>query len=183
MKIDELKKEDLSIFFDYLTIHLSENGKHETPLFQPLSVEQSKLNKEWKDKFESGINKKYEDIGWRKIWVATNKENKIIGHIDIRPYSELNRKHRVLLGMGVDSNVRGEKIGQKLLEFLIDYCKNHSKICWLDLQVLSNNIPAIKLYNKMEFHELSNTTDMYRIAGTSYDYASMTLNVQNNQNL
>jgi ribosomal protein S18 acetylase RimI-like enzyme len=65
--------------------------------------------------------------------------------------------------MGVDSNFRNLKIGQTLLEFIIDYCTNNSKISWIDLQVLTDNIPAIRLYKKMNFEQLSITKDMFRI--------------------
>jgi ribosomal protein S18 acetylase RimI-like enzyme len=177
--IKELDKDKLDDFIEYLTIHLSENGQQGITLFQPLSKTQSILSNEWKAKFEDGMNKKIEEIGWRKIWVAINEENKIVGHIDIRSQNQLNTEHRVLLGMGVDRNFRNLKIGQKLLEFIIDYCINNHKISWIDLQVLTNNIPAIGLYKKMKFEQLSITKDMFRIDNISYDYTSMTLNVEN----
>lgn len=179
ISINELNKDRLDDFIQYLTIHLSENGQKGITLFQPLSKEQSALSREWKGKFEDGMNKSNEEIGWRKIWVAINEENKIVGHIDIRSHNQLNTEHRVLLGMGVDSNFRNLKIGQKLLDFIISYCRNSHKISWIDLQVLTNNIPATELYKKMKFEQLSITKDMFRIDNISYDYASMTLNVEN----
>ncbi|WP_264530491.1 GNAT family N-acetyltransferase [Flavobacterium sp. N502540] len=176
ISIKELNKDKLDDFFQYLNIHLSENGQKGTALFQPLSKQQSTLSNEWKAKFEDGMNEK---AGWRKIWIAINEEEKIVGHIDIRSQNQSNAEHRVLLGMGVDSNFRNLKIGQNLLEFIIDYCKDNRKISWIDLQVLTNNIPATKLYKKMNFEELSITKDMFRIDTISYDYTSMTLNVEN----
>ncbi|GIQ60778.1 N-acetyltransferase [Flavobacterium collinsii] len=176
ISIKELNKDRLGDFFQYLKIHLSKNGEKGTTLFQPLSKQQSTLSNEWKAKFEDGMNEK---VGWRKIWVAINEEEKIVGHIDIRSQNQSNAEHRVLLGMGVDSNFRNLKIGQNLLEFIIDYCKVNRKISWIDLQVLTNNIPATRLYKKMNFEELSITKDMFRIDNISYDYTSMTLNVEN----
>jgi ribosomal protein S18 acetylase RimI-like enzyme len=178
ISIRELEKDKLGDFFKYLTIHLSENGQYGTTIFQPLSKEQSVISNDWKEKFEGGINKKFDEIGWRKIWIALNQENNIVGHIDIRCHNQLNMEHRVLLGMGVDSKFRSLKIGQKLIEFIIDYCRNSPKIAWIDLQVMTNNSPAIGLYKKMNFTELSNTKDMFRIDHISYDYTSMTLNVE-----
>jgi ribosomal protein S18 acetylase RimI-like enzyme len=178
ISIKELNKDKLDDFIQYLTIHLSENGQNGTALFQPLSKQQSALSKEWKTKFEDGMNKKNGEIGWRKVWVAINEESNIVGHIDIRSQNQLNIEHRVLLGMGVDSNFRNLKIGHELLKLVIDYCRNNHKISWIDLQVLTNNIPATKLYKKMNFEELSVTKDMFRIDNISYDYTSMTLNVE-----
>ena len=178
IKIDQLNNERVNDFLEYVTIHLSENGINETPLFQPLTKKQSNLSDEWKERFENGLKKDINNSGWRKLWIATNQENKIVGHVDIRSHSESNTEHRVLLGMGVDSNFRNLKIGQKLIEFIITYCKNNRIICWIDLQVLTNNIPAIKLYKKMNFKVQSNIFDMFRIDNISYDYTSMTLNVE-----
>lgn len=178
ISIKELNKDNLDDFIQYLIIHLSENGQNGTALFQPLSKQQSALSNEWKAKFKDGINKKNGEIGWRKVWIAINEESNIVGHIDIRSQNQLNTEHRVLLGMGVDSNFRNLKIGHKLLKLIIDYCRNNHKISWIDLQVLTNNIPATKLYKKMNFEQLSVTKDMFRIDNISYDYTSMTLNVE-----
>ncbi len=176
--INQLNKERLNDFFDYLSTHLSENGINETPLFQPLSIEKSMLNDEWKERFKNGLKKDANTAGWRKLWIATNQENQIVGHVDIRSHNEQYTEHRVLLGMGVDSNFRKLKIGQKLMEFIINYCKNDDAICWIDLQVLTNNEPAIKLYKKMNFQLQSSMEDMFRIDKTSYGYTAMTLNVE-----
>ncbi len=176
IKIEEFRNEDMNMFLDYLTIHLSENGNNNF-LFQPLSKEQSKIGRELEEKFNIGFNRNFGDAGWRKLWLARNQENEIVGHIDIRSRNELNAEHRVLLGMGVDNNYRNLKIGQRLIEFVIAYSKNQPKISWIDLEVLTTNIPAVKLYEKMKFQVLSNTVDMFRIEDISYDYTSMTLNV------
>jgi len=148
-------------------------------LFQPLSNQQSMLDESWKSKLMDGLNKDYHQLGWRKIWVAITEENKIVGHIDIRSRNQQNAEHRVLLGMGVDSQFRKLKIGEQLLEFIIHFCRNNPKICWIDLEVLSHNKPALYLYEKLHFKHLSTVEDMFRIDDISYDYTTMTLNVEN----
>jgi len=168
----------LDPFMHYLTAHLSENGRNGIALFQPLSQEQSNVDDELKAKFKDGLNKAVGERGWRKLWIAQNEENQVLGHIDIRSYNELNTEHRVLLGMGVDSKFRNLKIGQKLLESVIEYCRSRPEITWMDLQVLGNNHPAIGLYKKMKFRELSTMVDMFRIDKIAYDFISMTLNVE-----
>jgi len=179
ISIKELENENLKDFFQYLTIHISENGQNSPTLYFPLSKEQSTLSDELKIKFKEGMNKEIGEIGWRKVWVAFNQESKIVGHIDIRSKNQLNAEHRVLLGMGVDINFRSLKIGQKMLEFLIEYCRKNPKISWIDLEVMTNNTPAKNLYEKMNFEHLSTTKDMFRINNILYDYTSMTLNVEN----
>lgn len=177
--IEALGKDKFDDFIHYLSVHISENGKEGAALFQPFSKQQSLAIDHLKLQFEEGINKKDGEIGWRKVWVALNEENKIIGHIDIRSHNQLHTAHRVLLGMGVDSVCRNLKIGQKLLAYIIDYCSNTNTISWIDLYVLTNNIPAIHLYKKMNFEQLSLTKDMFRVENVSYDYTSMTLDVEN----
>lgn len=177
IKIVELEKEDLHEFLNYLNIHLAENGEAGM-LFQPLSKEQVDVRENWEKKFSSGFDKSFGEIGWRKLWLARTAEGRIAGHIDIRAHNQLNSAHRVLLGMGVDINFRKLKIGQGMLAFVIAYCESHPGISWLDLEVLSNNLPAIKLYEKMGFQLLSNVKDMFRINNVSYDYTSMVLEVE-----
>lgn len=174
--IHEIEMKEFDRFLDYLKRHLNENGDKNV-LFQPLTKKQSMINSEWAEKFKIGFRKNFGEIGWRKLWVAKNERNQIVGHIDIRSRNELNTTHRVLLGMGVDSSYRNLRIGQRLLKFVIEYCKNHEEINWIDLEVLTNNTPAIKLYIKNDFKILANHVDMFRIENKSYDYTSMTLRV------
>lgn len=176
--IQELDNEILEAFFQYLAIHIAENGQSGTTLFFPLSKGQSVISQELTGKFKEGLSKDLGEIGWRKVWVAINHEGEIIGHIDIRSNNRLNSHHRVLLGMGVHKKFRSLKIGQKLLEFVIQYCRENSNITWLDLEVMTMNIPAKNLYEKMNFEHLSTTKDMFRIDGISYDSTCMTLHVE-----
>ena len=179
IKIIEPDKSDLDRFFEYLNRHLSENGIGGTPLFQPLSKAQSKLSPAWRAAFENALAKNAGEAGSRKLWVALNENQEIAGHIDIRFYNEPNIQHRVLLGMGVDSKYRRMKIGQQLLDFIIQYCLRQREIGWIDLQVLANNKPAISLYQKAGFYAVSTAVDMYRIDGVSCNYTFMTLNLEN----
>lgn len=110
ININLLKTNDLNTFFEYLTNHLLENGRLGNPLFQPLTKGQSKLCFEWKEKFESNLNKSSDNVAERKRWIASNQENQIAGHIDIRSHNELNTEHRVLLGIRIDRNFRILKI-------------------------------------------------------------------------
>lgn len=177
--ITELNKESLDNFLSYLATHISENGLNGTDLFLPLTLEQSKISNELKSKFEDGLNKEYGENGWRKTWLAINHENNIVGHADIRSNNHLNAGHRVLLGMGVDSNHRRQGTGLNLLTTIIDYCKANPKISWIDLEVIANNTKAKSLYCQIGFSQVGLTEDMFRIDNISYDYIGMTLNVEN----
>ena len=164
VKIEEIEESYIKTFLEYLYSHLSENGTNNF-FFLPLMKEQSNIGNNWEDKFRIGMKKQLGEVGWRKLWVAKNGDNNIIGHIDIRHRNELNTQHRVVLGMGTDRHFRKKKVGQHLLEHVIAYCKKQTEISWLDLDVMANNIPAIRLYEKMDFKQLGYTADMFRIHG------------------
>lgn len=176
--IDIVLLDDLHLkaFFTYLENHLAENGKNGI-YFLPFTQEQTQTDQNWEEIFRSGMSKKYGAPGWRKVWVAKNEEGRIVGHIDIRAYDKLNTEHRVILGMGIDSNFRNQKIGQQLLTHVINSCKQDANIHWLDLEVLSDNAPAIRIYEKMGFKLLCSVPDMFRFSDRSFGYRSMTLNV------
>jgi ribosomal protein S18 acetylase RimI-like enzyme len=176
--IHALSPDKMEAFFSYLTQHVAENGEEGVALFLPLTKQQSLSAKDWKSKFD-GLYKAPGEPGWRKIWVALTQDNTIVGHVDIRSNDQLNAEHRVVLGMGVDSNFRRFKIGYTLMEFIIKHCKNASEISWLDLEVLETNIPARRLYEKMGFEQVSVIKDMFRIDKISYNYIGMTLHVEN----
>lgn len=176
IKIEEIQRHQFSDFFVYLTEHLADNGKNDM-FFQPASSTQVVIDYAFKENFRTGMDKPFGEKGWRKLWVARNEAGQIAGHIDIRSYGQLNTSHRVLLGMGVDLKHRKQKIGQRLLDFVIEYCSQDPRISWLDLEVLSLNLPARSLYQKMDFQEICTKTDMFRIDGKSFDYTSMSLNV------
>ena len=176
--IKELNEDILDDFFQYLSNHVSENGMNGTTPFLPLSVQQSILSDELIIKFKEGMKRNPGEIGWRKTWVAA-KDHQIVGHIDIRTHNQLNSGHRVILGMGVDRNFRKLNIGTDLLKVVIEYCHRNSEISWIDLEVMSNNSAAKKIYEKVGFKQLGETKDMFRIDNISYDYTAMTLEVKN----
>jgi ribosomal protein S18 acetylase RimI-like enzyme len=178
MTITQLTRDRLESFFQYLDKHVAENGANGNALFLPLTLEQSRLSDEMKSKFAVGLDKAYGESGWRRTWIAIDDEDCIMGHADIRVNGQLNAEHRVVLGMGVDSNYRRQKVGFNLMLQLIDYCKLNPEISWLDLDVMANNTKAINLYNRTGFKQVGLTKDMFRIDNTSYDYMSMTLKVE-----
>ncbi|KPH92216.1 GNAT family acetyltransferase [Pseudoalteromonas undina] len=179
MKVVEAEKSDLDLFFAYLENQLSENGNGEVPLFQPISREESEIPETTKDKFIQGFSHQFGDLGWRKLWVVKDTSGSIKGHIDLRYHGDERRSHRVLLGMGVDATCRKQGLGQRLIDAVINFCEEKAEIDWLDLCVLSENIPAKNLYLKTGFRVVGEFKEQYRIDGLSVLETAMAKYVKN----
>lgn len=77
-------------------------------------------------------------------------ENKIVGICSIEGVNKIRIKHRVDLAITVLKNYWGNKIGEKLMDYAIEYCKSNS-IKKIELTVRIDNERALKLYKKFGF--------------------------------
>ena len=82
--------------------------------------------------------------------IKNKTENKIVGICSIEGINKIRIKHRVDLSITVLKNYWGNKIGEKLIDYAIDYCKLNS-IKKIELTVRIDNERAIKLYKKFGF--------------------------------
>ena len=174
MRIVEAEISDLEYFFEYLERQLTENGVNNAPIFQPISRNQTAISKQTSDKFRNGFTSNLGSLNWRKLWLAKDSSGNIMGHIDLRHHSSEHSFHRVLLGMGVESSCRQQGVGEKLVKTVLAFCIENSSIDWLDLNVLSVNVPAKSLYQKCGFKVIGEMTDFYRIDGSSISEITMT---------
>jgi len=179
VEVVEAKRSDLDSFFEYIGGQLLENADDDSPLFQPIPKESCLVSEQLKTKFQDGFECSLGEHGWRKLWVIKDSNEQVIGHIDLRHYSEEHKFHRVRLGMGVDSSLRNQGLGVKLIECVIQFCNESSSIDWLDLNVLSNNLPAKNLYLKCGFEAIGEMSDCYRIEGNAVSETTMTLCTRN----
>lgn len=170
-----IQESELSRFFDYLSEQIAENGQGDVPLFQPMSREFSAMSEQMKQRFLDEITRTFGDESWRKLWIAIDAQERICGHIDLRPLAEPHTDHRALLGMGVHSNARRTGLGRQLIKTVEQWVKAETDLQWIDLWVMANNLPAISLYNKAGFTKNGEIEDMFRIDGNSYSYINMSL--------
>lgn len=175
MKIAEANLSELDLFFEYLGAQLLDNAADDTPLFQPIAKAHCQVSEQLRAKFRDGFESSVGKPGWRKLWLAKDSDGRIIGHIDLRHYSEEYSFHRVLLGMGVARSTRKQGLGIRLLESVFQFCQETHGIDWLDLNVLSNNVPAKSLYLKCGFKTMGEVPDFYRIDGQSVSEITMTM--------
>ncbi len=77
-------------------------------------------------------------------------EGNIAGICCIEGINKMRIKHRVELAITVLKKYWGNKIGEKLIDYTIDYCKLNS-IKKIELTVRIDNERALKLYKKFDF--------------------------------
>ena len=176
MEIRLVEEIGLDGFFRYLDRHLRENGSGSAHVFQPMSFEESKLTSALEYSFSSAIRLQLNEPGWRRLFVAVEGDV-VLGHIDVRAHPEKHTSHRALLGMGVDSSVRGKGLGSQLIAVLTDWVSSNTDIEYIDLWVLSGNLPAITLYAKCDFVRCGEIEDKFRIDGRSHSYTLMSLHL------
>lgn len=178
MEIVEAKQTDLEAFFDYLKLQLSDNASDDSPLFLPIAKQHCQVSEQLRASFQDGFRFEFGQPGWRKLWLAKDHNGMICGHIDLRHHNTNYSYHRVVLGMGVDQSMRQQGLGAKLLEAIIQFCRETKGVDWLDLAVLSSNKPALSLYLKIGFSVVGEVTDRYRIDDVAVSEVSMTLSTK-----
>jgi ribosomal protein S18 acetylase RimI-like enzyme len=112
--------------------------------------------------------------GWRRLWLALDSRGSIAGHIDLRGRPEPAAKHRAMLGMGVHRTSRRQGLGAGLVDTALAWARAETNLGWIDLEVLSENRPAVELYLRTGFTMIARIADMLEIDGVHHDLTYMT---------
>ena len=88
----------------------------------------------------------------------------------LQPYQKF--AHQCLFAIIVDAKYRNRGIGKALLEHMFEAAKNQFKIEILHLEVYQGN-PAIRLYERMGFHEFGRQPKFIKIDGDYLDKIMM----------
>lgn len=173
ISIEPIETSAFNEFVDYLNHHLSDNGRPGEIHFQPLPYEESKFSAERARAFRDALDVSVGDAGWRRLWGAFTPQRQLVGHIDLRAHLERFAAHRCLLGMGVDREFRKFGLGQRLIKHAEEWAMAIEGMEWIDLQVLSANEPAIRLYNRVGFFKTGEIPEMFKIDGKFLSFTSM----------
>ena len=76
---------------------------------------------------------------------------RVVGAITLNQYRKPRMAHAATLGMAVHPDYWGRGIGNRLLEAIIDLADNWLNLRRIELDVYSDNAPAIHLYEKFGF--------------------------------
>ena len=171
--IEPLAIGEFDRFITYLNEHLAENGSEEVGYFQPTSRGAPMLPLAKTEAFRSGLGRAVSELGWRRAWVA-RQGAAFVGHIDLRARPEPFTSHRCLLGMGVHRECRRRGLAGRLLAVATAWAVETTGLDWIDLEVLSTNVPAVRFYEKSGFESVGEVPDLFRIDGLGLGSRSMT---------
>ncbi len=174
LAIHSVAAADLPALFVYLDDHLQDNGRAGTPLFQPMARAESRWATDKRAAFAIGLGAEVGAPGWRRAWMALDADGGICGHVDLRARPERASSHRCLLGMGVHRDCRRQGLGERLLATALAWARAHDTIDWVDLEVISSNLPARRLYERSGFVFAGEIPDLFRIDGEQLGYVYMT---------
>ena len=90
------------------------------------------------------------------VLVAEGKVNNcpiILGMAGLHGNKNPRQRHSATIGIMVHTAYQGKGIGKKLMDKLIDLADNWISVKRIELEVISDNTPAIKLYKKYGFRE------------------------------
>jgi RimJ/RimL family protein N-acetyltransferase len=170
--IEPLAIGEFDRFTTYLNEHLAENGSEEVGYFKPMP-RGAMLPSAKVEAFRSGLGTAVAEPGWRRAWVARQR-TAFVGHIDLRARPEPFTSHRCLLGMGVHREHRRSGLAGRMLEVATGWAAETGALDWIDLEVLSTNVPAVRFYEKSGFKSVGEVLELFRIDGLTLGSLTMT---------
>ncbi|QCP54811.1 GNAT family N-acetyltransferase [Trinickia violacea] len=109
---------------------------------------------------QANVGVPYDSLESTREWIAKRTpatvaivaelNGTLVGHAEIYPNSG-RRAHSALIGIGVHDDWQGCGIGSRLLAELIDAADNWMGLRRLELNVFTDNGPALALYRKFGF--------------------------------
>lgn len=80
-------------------------------------------------------------------------ESEVVGNLGLHTFPNLSRRRHIgSIGMGVRDDWQGEGVGTALLQAGVDLADKWLNLYRLELQVFTDNQPALRLYQKFGFH-------------------------------
>lgn len=114
---------------------------------------------------------------WRKRLEETSEgtfrlvacsEDEIAGQLDLYTFpNHPRRRHVGQIGMAVRDDFQGQGVGTELMQAAVDVADNWLNLSRLELEVYTDNEPALRLYKKFGF-EIEGTMTRYAFRAGQY---------------
>lgn len=108
------------------------------------------------------------------IMLLAKRNGKIVGNASFERISTNRMNHRGTFGISVLKEEWGKGIGSMLLKAIIDFAKQTGANI-ISLEVRSDNVRAIKLYEKFGFEKLGTFKGFFKIDDEYIDFDLMNL--------
>ncbi|GAB4208869.1 MAG: GNAT family N-acetyltransferase [Roseiflexaceae bacterium] len=94
---------------------------------------------------------RYVEIPVHHHWLVGCVDGAVVGMLKLEMVDHPRRKHVGLLGMAVRDDMRGRGVGTAMMAAAVDLADNWLNISRIELQVWTDNEPAIRLYKRFDF--------------------------------
>lgn len=165
--IREAQIEDAAAVIDFLKIVTKETGNLLMTSKDALALRIENEEKILKRMLESP----------NSIFLVAVEKNEIIGTANLRALNREKIQHRASFGLSIIKKYWGKGIGSRLLNDLVSYAKS-TDLEILELEVRSDNLRAIHLYQKLGFKEYGLYKNFMLEDGKYYDGLLMNLNLK-----
>ena len=111
----------------------------------------------------------------KSIFLVARKDNEIIGTANYSVFPKKRMSHRGEFGISVVKDFWNCGVGSELLKHILDFAKNIAKSEIVSLEVRSDNLAAIHLYEKFGFEKIGTFKGFFKIEDKFVDYDIMEL--------
>lgn len=108
----------------------------------------------------------------KPLKVVLDSNNKSIGHCELNFENGNHRLSRILIG---DKTLRGQKVGEQIVQKMVELFFQDPKVNEVDLNVFDWNVGAIKCYEKVGFTINHENTDTMVVNGKTWTRLNMSL--------
>lgn len=131
-----------------------------------LTHEQTDFLSSYKDEtsFDAEFEKQFlteKECSDREVYLCAVVDGHIVGTANVDRIGENKVRHRAELGIAIDQAFCGAGIGRALITACIE-CAKKAEYSQLELEVVSQNSPAIALYKSMGFIEFGRNPRGFR---------------------
>lgn len=162
--------EDVDNLVDSVLRHFKEPGFNNIPS-HPYGKEHVFDREEYYQSYLKKFALPVTELDWGRSFVIEH-EGKIKAHLDIN--NKLTLK-QASLGMGLEMELRGQKLGPKLLDYGLQWVKKNTQVDEMNLFVFAHNLPAIKIYERAGFKLIGETKKRFQVDGHNIDDLTMKL--------
>ena len=85
------------------------------------------------------------------VMLVAEVNGEVVGQAGLHLYSNVRRRHTASIGMAVRDDWQGRGVGTALMSALLDLADNWYQLTLVELEVYTDNAPAIHLYEKFGF--------------------------------